>query len=61
MLSFWGDGGGLQFFSSCPVKCPDEWIYFERTNKCYKFFAAERGPIRANTYCQINLKVKFIK
>ena len=59
MISFWGLGGGLQFFSTCPVKCADKWIYFEPTNKCYKYFPAEKGPISANNYCQSNFKVKL--
>ena len=59
MISFWGLGGGLQFFSTCPVKCADKWIYFEPTNKCYKYFPAEKGPISANNYCQSNFKAKL--
>ena len=59
MISFWGNGGGLQYLSTCPVKCADKWIYFEPTNKCYKYFPAEKGPISANNYCQSNFKVKL--
>ena len=61
MISFWGLGGGLQFFSTCPVKCADKWIYFEPTNKCYKYFSTGRSPTIANNYCLSNFKVKFIK
>ena len=61
MITFWGIGGGLNFFSTCPVNCPDEWIYFEPTNKCYKYFATDESPTIANNYCLSNFKVKFTK
>ena len=54
-------GGGLNFFSTCEVKCAHEWIYFEPTNKCYKYFTKEKYPTDANDYCLCNFKVKLTK
>ena len=59
IITFWGLGGGLNFFSTCPVKCAHEWIYFEPTKKCYKYFATDESPTIANDYCQSNFKVKL--
>ena len=59
MISFWGLGGGLQFFSTCPVKCADKWIYFEPTNKCYKYFSTGRSPTILQPQTQKCSKLKI--
>merc|ERR1712198_778020 len=39
IISWYGQGGGLQYFSTCPLKCEDEYHPF--LNKCYQFVQPE--------------------
>jgi len=34
IISWYGNGGGLQYFSTCPLKCEDEYDLY--LNKCYQ-------------------------
>jgi len=34
IISWYGNGGGLQYFSTCPLKCEDEYNLY--LNKCYQ-------------------------
>merc|ERR1712098_807156 len=40
IMTYYGAGGGLQYFSTCPLKCEEDgWVQY--LNKCYKLFEPE--------------------
>merc|ERR1711915_531155 len=39
IISWYGEGGGLQYFSTCPLKCQEGWTPYK--NKCYKTYTPE--------------------
>merc|ERR1712198_246919 len=39
IISWYGLGGGLQYFSTCPLKCEDD--YYPFLNKCYQLVQPE--------------------
>jgi len=39
IISWYGYGGGLQYFSTCPLKCEEGWEPYK--NKCYKKYSPE--------------------
>jgi len=53
IISWYGKGGGLQYFSTCPAGCEDGWINFK--NKCYKPFKAKGklSWLSANYNCNL--------
>jgi len=51
IISWYGKGGGLQYFSTCPLKCEEEFHPF--LNKCYQKIEPEKDIswIDANFEC----------
>jgi len=41
IISWYGEGGGLQYFSTCQLKCEEGWEHFK--NKCYKNYSPENN------------------
>jgi len=39
IMTYYGLGGGLQYFSTCPQKCGEGWTPYK--NKCYKTYTPE--------------------
>jgi len=52
IVSWYGSGGGLQYFSTCPLGCDSGWKLHQ--NKCYKKFSRKTQDITwtsANNNC----------
>merc|ERR1711973_697657 len=51
IISWYGKGGGLQYFSTCPLKCDEGWE--PHKNKCYKTYYPENDIswVDANFNC----------
>jgi len=51
IISWYGYGGGLQYFSTCPLKCDEGWE--PHKNKCYKTYYPENDIswVDANFNC----------
>jgi len=41
IISWYGEAGGLQYFSTCQLKCEEGWEHFK--NKCYKKYSPENN------------------
>ena len=60
IISWYGNGGGLQYFSTCPQICEDGWNYYEPTDKCYKYFSdIPKTAVEADLYCSNNFQVNI--